>query len=119
MLLNQADTYFSGKRDSVQEATSLTDLDAMITRNLSYKDNICRRMEVLSASAKQQTEQITAGEKQTEKLVIKPKKITTLRRYDLCGVKRLQSKEEVDKYVEGIREKLYQALEKCDGVQVN
>lgn len=119
MLLKQADTYFSGKRDSVQEATSLTDLDAMITRNLSYKDNICRRMEVLSASAKQQTEQITAGEKQTEKLVIKPKKITTLRRYDLCGVKRLQSKEEVDKYVEGIREKLYQALEKCDGVQVN
>ena len=51
--------------------------------------------------------------------MIKPKKITTLRRYDLCGVKRLQSKEEVDKYVEGIREKLYQALEKCDGVQVN
>lgn len=119
MLLKQADTYFSGNRDSVQEATSLTDLDAMITRNLNYKDSICRRMEVLSASAKQQAEQITAGEKQTEKLVVKPNKITTLRRYDLCGVKRLQSKEDVDKYVEGIRDKLYQALEKCDEVQVN
>ena len=49
----------------------------------------------------------------------KTTKITSVRRYDLCSVKRLQSKEDIDKYVEGIREKLYQTLENCDGVQIN
>ena len=48
-----------------------------------------------------------------------PKKITTVRRYDLCSVKRLQSRDDIDAYVEGIRQKLYQTLESCDGVQVN
>ena len=43
----------------------------------------------------------------------------TLRRYDLCSVKRLQSKEDIDRYVDGIREKLLKTLESCDGVQIN
>ena len=47
------------------------------------------------------------------------KKIATVRRYDLCSVKRLQSRDDIDAYVEGIRQKLYQTLESCDGVQVN
>ena len=45
--------------------------------------------------------------------------IKTVRRYDLCSVKRLQSKEDIDKYVEAIREKLVKTLESCDGVQIN
>ena len=36
----------------------------------------------------------------------KPQKITTVRRYDLCSVKRLQSKEDIDQYIEGIRGKV-------------
>ena len=40
-------------------------------------------------------------------------------RYDLCAGKRLQSKEDIDKYVEAIREKLMKTLESCDGVQIN
>ena len=48
-----------------------------------------------------------------------PLKIMTVRRYDLCSVKRLQSKEDIDKYVEAIREKLMKTLESCDGVQIN
>ena len=43
----------------------------------------------------------------------------TVRQYDLCSVKRLQSKEDIDKYVEAIREKLMKTLESCDGVQIN
>ena len=30
-----------------------------------------------------------------------------------------QSKEDIDKYVEAIREKLMKTLESCDGVQIN
>ena len=111
-LLHQADDYFVGKREAAKAATSLTELDAMITQLLNYKDNVCRRMEIMVAPK--------GGDDDTNPGTLpKQKKITTVRRYDLCSAKRLQSKEDIDKYVEGIREKLYQTLENCDGVQIN
>ena len=115
-LQRQADDYFVGKREAAKEASSLTELDAMITQLLGYKDNICRRMEVMTADSHSQLlkENAPAGMS-----TLKPKKITSVRRYDLCTVKRLQSKEDIDKYVEGIREKLLKTLENCDGIQIN
>ena len=116
VLLRQADDYFVGKREAAKNAFSLTELDAMITQLLTYKDNICRRMEVMSASHQEATTQGGTGAAQPAP---KMPKITTLRRYDLCSVKRLQSKEDIDRYVDGIREKLLKTLESCDGVQIN
>ena len=115
-LLHQADDYFVGKREAAKEADSLTELDAMITQLLNYKDNICRRMEVMVSDnhPSQPETKAPAGSPAP-----KPKKITSVRRYDLCTVKRLQSKEDIDKYVEGIREKLMKTLESCDGIQIN
>ena len=104
-LLCQADERFVNKRETAKNATSLTELDAMITQLLNYKDTFCRNMEVMSASRQQEAQ--------------KPPKIITVRRDDLCSVKRLQSKEDIDKYVEAIREKLMKTLESCDGVQIN
>ena len=116
VLLRQADDYFVGKREAAKNASSLTELDAMITQLLTYKDNICRRMEVMSASHQEATTQGGTG---TAQPAPKMPKITTLRRYDLCSVKRLQSKEDIDRYVDGIREKLMKTLDGCDGVQIN
>lgn len=115
-LQRQADDYFVGKREAAKEASSLTELDAMITQLLGYKDNICRRMEVMTADSHPELlkENAPAGMS-----TLKPKKITSIRRYDLCTVKRLQSKEDIDKYVEGIREKLLKTLENCDSIQIN
>ena len=88
----------------------------MITQLLNYKDTVCKRMEVLAAPAPEPQAKETGEAKQPAPA---PKKITTVRRYDLCSVKRLQSRDDIDAYVEGIRQKLYQTLESCDGVQVN
>ena len=115
-LLQQADHYFAGKRDAAQAALSLTELDAMITQLLNHKDTVCKRMEVMAAPA---PEPQAKGSGQTDQPAPPPKKIATVRRYDLCSVKRLQSRDDIDAYVEGIRQKLYQTLESCDGVQVN
>ncbi|MDR3729174.1 MAG: BREX system P-loop protein BrxC [Oscillospiraceae bacterium] len=115
-LLKQADDYFAAKREAAREAVSLTELDAMITQLLNYKDTVCKRMEVLAAPT---PEPQTKESGETKQPAPAPKKIATVRRYDLCSVKRLQSKEDIDAYVEGIRQKLYQTLESCDGVQVN
>lgn len=114
-LLKQADDYFAAKREAAKEAVSLTELDAMITQLLNYKDTVCKRMEVLVAPTPEPHEE---GD-ETKQPAPAPKKIATVRRYDLCSVKRLQSKDDIDAYVEGIRQKLYQTLESCDGVQVN
>ena len=119
-LLRQADDYFVTKREAAKTATSLTELDAMITQLLNYKDTICRRMEVMSASRQQEAQKPTpAATAKPGTPAPKPPKIMTVRRYDLCSVKRLQSKEDIDQYVEAIREKLMKTLESCDGVQIN
>lgn len=115
-LLKQADDYFAGKREAAKEALSLTELDAMITQLLNHKDTVCKRMEVMAAPAPEPQAKESGEAKQPAPA---PKKIATVRRYDLCSVKRLQSKDDIDAYVEGIRQKLYQTLESCDGVQVN
>lgn len=115
-LLKQADDYFAGKREAAKEALSLTELDAMITQLLNHKDTVCKRMEVMAAPAPEPQAKESGQAKQAAPA---PKKIATVRRYDLCSVKRLQSKDDIDAYVEGIRQKLYQTLESCDGVQVN
>ena len=115
-LLKQADDYFAGKREAAKEALSLTELDAMITQLLNYKDTVCKRMEVMAAPAPEPQAKESGEAKQPAPA---PKKIATVRRYDLCSVKRLQSRDDIDAYVEGIRQKLYQTLESCDGVQVN
>ena len=116
-LLHQADDYFVGKREAAaKNATSVTELDAMITQLLNYKDTVCKRMEFMVAS--RQTPE-HPGEDAPKGPAPKPPKITTVRRYDLCTVKRLQCKEDIDKYVEAIREKLMKTLESCDGVQIN
>lgn len=115
-LLRQADNHFVEKREAAKKASSLTELDAMITQLFNYKDSICRRMEVLAADnhpARQETKS------QDGTPAPKPKKITSVRRYDLCAARRLQSREDIDKYVEGIREKLMKTLESCDGIQIN
>ena len=36
-----------GKREAAKGSHFLTDLDAMITQLLKYKDNICRHMEIM------------------------------------------------------------------------
>ena len=119
-LLHQADDYFVNKREAAKAAVSVTDLDAMITQLLNYKDTVCKRMEVMVSSQHQPPQPAhNNGGGSTSSPAPVAKKITTVRRYDLCSVKRLQSKDDIDKYVESIREKLYQTLENCDGVQIN
>lgn len=115
-LLKQADDYFAAKREAAKEALSLTELDAMITQLLNYKDTVCKRMEVMAAPAPEPQAKENGQSKQPAPAT---KKIATVRRYDLCSVKRLQSRDDIDAYVESIRQKLYQTLESCDGVQVN
>ena len=113
-LLHQADDHFAAKREEGKTASSLTDLDAMSMQLLSYKDTVCRRMEALHDTPQPNPSAQGGDAPAPRRLNIK-----TMRRYDLCAIKRLNSKEDIDQYIENIREKLYRALENSDGVQIN
>lgn len=118
LLLKQADDYFTGKRETAKAAESLIELDAMITRLLNYKDSICRRMEIWAASCQMPADSASNAGNYARQRPKMPN-ITTVRRYDLCAVKRLYSEDDVEKYVDGIRRTLLKTLENCDGVQIN
>ncbi len=109
--VRKSDDYFKKKKQEVIESDSLTVLDAMITQMLNYKDTICKHIEFT-------VNDVPAIDKGTN-VDRKPQKVVTVRRYDICPVKRIQNKEDIDKYVETIREKLYEALEENDGIQIN
>jgi hypothetical protein len=107
--VRKSDERFSDYKQKVNDATSLTLLDAMITQLQNYKDQVCKRIESILHEAPP-----LPGEEKPKK-----QRIVQVRRYDVFPVKRLTSREEVDSYVESIRKKLYDTLEANDGIQIN
>jgi len=106
--VRQADERFMDFKQKTENSTRLTQLDAIITQLLSYKDKVCRQIEELLQRPE------TPGAPTQ-----KPLQIMQMRRYELFPVRRLQSREDVDSYLEGIKEKLYTVLENNDGIQIN
>ena len=109
--VKKSDERFVEYKHKVAGATSLTVLDAMITQLLNYKDQVCKRIEMI---LQENSTPPQAGEEQP-----KPKKIAQIRRYDVFPVKRLTSREGVDQYLDDVRKKLYDTLEANDGIQIN
>lgn len=114
--ITKSDNHLMTKKAEANEAESLIILDAMITQLLNYKDTMCRHIEVLlTPVAPKPVSTATSGTVTPSK----PMKNVSIRRYDLCPTRRLQSKEDIDKYVELLRTKLYDTLEDNDSVQIN
>lgn len=109
--VRQADERFNEYKQKVDDATSLTLLDAMITQLQNFKDQVCKKIEFI---LREEPEKYTPDDGG-----IKHKKILQIRRYDVFPVKRLTSQDEVDNYLESIRKKLYKILEESDGIQIN
>ena len=110
--IKKSDDYFTDKKKEASEATSLIVLDAMITQLLNYKDTVCKQLEIMLHPAEPKT---PGGPGEPPKTV----KIATVRRYDIFPVKRLQTKEDIESYLNGIRVKLFETLEDNDGIQIN
>jgi len=109
--VKKSDDRFTEYKQKVANATSLTVLDAMITQLLNYKDQVCKRIEMI---LHEPPAPYGAGGEQP-----KPQKIAQIRRYDIFPVKRLTSREDVEQYLDDIRKKLYDTLEANDGIQIN
>jgi hypothetical protein len=108
--VQKSDDRFIEYKQKVNDATSLTVLDAMVTQLQNYKDQVCKRIESILHEASPSL----PGEEKP-----KPQKIAQVRRHDVFPVKRLTSKKDVDGYLDVIRKKLYDTLEANDGIQIN
>jgi len=109
--VKKSDDRFTEYKRKVANAMSLTMLDAMITQLLNYKDQVCKLME----SILHERPEPEPGDNKPPK----SQTIVQVRRYDMFPVKRLTSREDVDGYLEMIRQKLYDTLKEHDGIQIN
>ena len=99
---DRADDFFTDMRDQIEKSQSLLRLDAMKVQMSDQRDRACRDMESLNAGPQTRSE-----------------KIIRVSRGELCPMKKLQSDDDIEAYVESIRKKLCAALENSDAVQIS
>lgn len=115
-LIARADEFFSQQKQKVRDYQSLALLDGLIPPMLQYKDNTLERLETLlapPAPPKPPVPTAGGGAAPTAKKVIRP-----YNRSIIFPAKKLETMEDVDDYVEKIREQLKQLLKNCDGIQL-
>ena len=115
-LIARADEFYTQQKQKVQDYQSLALLDGLIPPMLQYKDNTLERLETLLAPPAQPTPPaptVDGGATPPVKKVIRP-----YNRSIIFPAKKLETMEDVDDYVEKIREQLKQLLKNCDGIQL-
>ena len=115
-LVARADEFYTQQKHKVRDYQSLALLDGLIPPMLQYKDNTLERLETLlapPAPSKPPVPPAGGGPAPVAKKVIRP-----YNRSIIFPAKKLETMEDVDDYVEKIREQLKQLLKNCDGIQL-
>jgi len=97
----KSDRQFEKYKEDVENTNDITLLDAMITRMLNHKDTVCKQIELIIAEPSS-----------------KYGKIINVRRYEIFPIKQLTSNEEINAYLDGIRNDLCERLKNNDGIQI-
>lgn len=108
---NMADEFYSQKKEKIDELRSLALLDSQLPLLLQYKDQTISRIEaVLNPPAKPDDTVNPQSPKKNYKY---------LNRSIVFPTKTLESEEDIDKYLEKMREYLTKILKKYDGIRLN
>ena len=114
-LVKKGDTFFDQQKGRIRELQSLALLDGLVPQIWSYKDDLCDHIEIAKKP------QIVAEKKApygTKKSVEK-KVIKTVYRQAAFPAKVLESQEDIDAYVERVRNYLTAMMKDCDGIKLN
>lgn len=105
----RADKHLDKLSQDAQASANATELDAIVTKILTHKDQVCKTIETLLA------------EKAREQRGEPPASLAvhSLRRYDIFPQQRLSNPQEVDAYLARMREKLLHQLEGYDAIELN
>ena len=124
-IVSKAEDYFAQKRKQMQDLKSLMLLDGMVPQILQMKDMYEAKLEgafASSVSPKTANEKLSGSnrESDTDEVVpAQPKKIIKpYNRQVIFPARRLESEEDIDEYVDKVRDQLKQLLKSCDGIQL-
>ena len=115
-LVKKADGYFAQQKQKVQDYQSLALMDGLVPPMLRYKDDAVDSLEVLLAPPKPVTP--PKGGDDTPAVPAPKKIIHTYNRSIVFPAKTLQTAQDVDDYVEKVRQQLKELLKNCDGIQL-
>lgn len=113
--VEKADTFYAEKKQRIAGLQNLALLDGLIPPMLSYKDDACERMEVILKPAPPRP-----APKPDAPAASGPSKvIRAVNRQVAFPARRLETEQDIDAYVEGVRQRLKQLMQNCDGIQLN
>lgn len=116
-IIQTADTFYSQKKQQINELKSLALLDGLLPPMLQYKDTTVDRLETANKPPVTPPTPPVDGGGQTPPPA--PKKVyKQLNRSIVFPAKRLETEAEIDVYVEKMRSSLKQLLNNCDGIQL-
>ncbi len=103
-IIADAERYFDSKNAIIKTATNLALLDAYVTQIASHKDSVCSKIEALSKT-------VTDTPK-------KDKNIKTCQKSVVFNSRLIETRDDIEKYVSEIRDKLTSLLDGCDAVEL-
>ena len=120
-ILNSAKDEFDSKRADIENSSSLLNLGAYEMMIIKVKDKFITQIEealkpVEKAIAQEDVQQSKVEEKKEVEVKPAPLKIRSLNRQVVFDTARLESEEDIDRYLRDVRERLVNALKGNDGV---
>ena len=120
-ILNSAKDEFDSKRADIENSSSLLNLGAYEVMIIKVKDKFITQIEealkpVEEAIAQEDVQQSKTEEKKEVEVKPAPLKIRSLNRQVVFDIARLESEEDIDRYLRDVRERLVNALKGNDGV---
>ena len=114
-----ADSFYTQKKQQIQERSSLALLDGLVPPMLQQKDSACKRIEQLTKPKAKPVPQPQATDKGNQGKTYTKKLIKTYNRQILFPAKQLETEADVDAYVELVRMQLKTLMKSCDGIKLN
>lgn len=111
--VTRADQYYTSVKEEVEYTTQIMKLDAMIRQLQNYTAPVVARIE-----GEIRQPEFTVHEDGNEIETHIPK-ITRVRRMEVFPVKMLSSHQEIDDYLDAIKQKLYSKLDTNDSIKIN
>lgn len=120
-ILNSAKDEFDSKRADIENSSSLLNLGAYEVMIIKVKDKFITQIEealkpVEEVIAQEDVQQSKVEEKKEVEVKPAPLKIRSLNRQVVFDTARLESEEDIDRYLRDVRERLVNALKGNDGV---
>lgn len=113
-LLETADKYFDRQKTRVAELKSLQLLDGLVPQMFSYKDDMVDRIEAM----KKPVDTVTPADVEKTTPSASRKVIKNVYRQAAFPSKTLESRDDIDTYVERMRAYLTAMMKDCDGIKL-